>query len=159
MSFRTKGLGVIAAASIAVATPTIATWEGFRGQPYKDIGGVWTVCYGETENIDINRTYTKEECDAMLAKRVPDYYNGAMKHIDKDIPITMRAALTSFNYNVGEGNFSRSTLVKKVNRGDLLGACKELTKWSYVGKMWVKGLNNRRKAEYRLCTAELPAEV
>ena len=155
MSLRTKGLGVVAAASIAIATPTIATWEGFRAQPYKDIGGVWTVCYGETQGIDRNRTYTKQECDDMLASRVPYYYHSAMKYVETDIPITMRAALTSFNYNVGETNFKKSTLLKKTNKRDLWGACNELERWSYVGQMWVKGLNNRRKAEYRLCTAEL----
>jgi len=155
MGFKTKALTGVAMASIAVATPTIAHWEGFRGKPYKDIGGVWTVCYGETKNIDKSRVYTEAECDEMLADRVPDYYYAMDRHVKIDIPITMRASFTSFTYNVGEGAFKRSTLLKKVNRGDLNGACNELTKWSYVGKMWVRGLNNRRKAEYKLCTAEL----
>lgn len=156
MSARKKVLSAAAAAAIAVATPTIASWEGFRGEPYKDIGGVWTVCYGETEGVTPDKVYTKEECDAMLAERVPDYYFAATRHIQRAIPITMKAAVTSFTYNVGEGAFKRSTMLKKINKGDLHGACKELDKWSYVGSMWVKGLNNRRKAEYQLCVAELP---
>jgi lysozyme len=136
-------------AAIAIATPLIGTWEGLETKPYKDIGGIITVCYGETENIE-NRAYTKKECDEMLEKRVPDYYHSAMKHVKVDIPITMAASITSFNYNIGPGNFSKSTMLKKINAKDFWGACEELDRWVYVGKMWVKGLANRRASEKRL---------
>ena len=92
----------------------------------------------------------------MLATRVPDYYFSAMAHVKVDIPITMRAAITSFNYNVGPANFKTSTLLKKINRGDLIGACHELDRWTYVAGMYVRGLANRRKAEKCLCMAEIP---
>jgi lysozyme len=159
MSFRTKAFGVLGMASIAVATPVIATWEGVETKPYKDIGGVWTVCYGETENIDIRREYTKSECDEMLAKRVPEYYSAAMEHVTYDIPITMRAAITSFTYNVGAEAFKRSTMLKKINKGDLWDACQELDRWAYVGRMWVRGLANRRAKEKELCVAEIKGDA
>lgn len=159
MSLRTKTLTGVAAASIAIATPTISSWEGFRGKPYRDIGGVWTVCYGETDNVDPSKIYTKAECDEMLAARVPHYYKGAMSKVRIDIPITMRASITSFTYNIGISAFHKSTMLRKINEGRLEEACQELDRWSYVGSMWVKGLNNRRKAEYKLCTAELPVRT
>jgi lysozyme len=149
-----KKLGTTAAAAIAIATGIIGVQEGVKTKPYRDIGGVMTVCYGETK-VEM-REHTLEECDAMLAKRVPDYYHSAIKHVKVDIPITMRAAVTSFNYNVGEGNFKSSTMLKKINAGDLWGACSELDRWAYVGQMWVQGLANRRADEKRLCVAELP---
>ncbi len=34
-----------------------------------------------------------------------------------------RAALYSFTYNVGTGAFSKSTLLKRLNTGDVDGAC------------------------------------
>ena len=158
MSKVKAGMGITAAATLAIATPLIASWEGVRTIPYTDIAGVRTVCYGETNDIE-EREYTHEECLALLREGVPDYYQFAMQQVDVDIPITMRAAITSFTYNVGPQAFKSSTMLKKINRGDLWGACDELDRWSYVGKMWVRGLNNRRKAERRLCIAELPADV
>ena len=159
MSLKTKSLQIAAAASIAIATPLIATWEGLETQAYKDIGGVWTVCYGETEKIQIGKIYSKEECDELLRARVPDYYTSAMRHVSRDIPITMRAAITSFVYNIGEGNWKKSTMLKKVNKGDLKGACEELDRWVYVARMYVRGLYNRRQREKQLCLAELPVDI
>lgn len=141
-----------------MATGLIANWEGAETTPYKDIAGVWTVCYGETQNIDFDKEYTKEKCDKLLAQRVPVYYNAAMKHVEKDIPVTMQAAITSFTYNVGPEAFRKSTMLKKINRGDFWGACRELDRWAYAAGMWVRGLANRREAEKRLCVAELPPE-
>lgn len=161
MSFRTKALGFGAAATIAVgaiATPFIGDWEGLETKPYYDIGGVLTVCYGETENIE-NRTYTEQQCKQMLQNRVSEFHSKVMAKIDGDLPITMQAAVTSFAYNVGLGAFERSTLLKKINRGDLSGACQELDRWVYVGRTYVRGLANRRAAEKRLCLAELPKDI
>jgi lysozyme len=154
---RNKIIGGTMAASIALATPLIADLEGFQEKPYKDIAGVWTVCYGETRNIDTGRVYTRQECDSMLADSVPDYYTAAMAPINPeiDVPITMRAALTSFVYNIGGGAYRKSTMLKKINTGDLYGACQELDRWVYAARMYIKGLANRRAKEKLLCVAEL----
>lgn len=155
MSFRTKALTGTAAASIAIATATIASWEGLETKPYFDVAGIQTVCYGET-NVPM-KEYTEEQCRTMLANRVPEYYEAAMKNVEVDIPITMAAAVTSFTYNVGPDAFKKSTMLKKINKKDLWGACDELDRWVYAARMWVRGLANRREAEKRLCVAELPA--
>lgn len=157
MSLRTKALGIGAAGTIAVAaiaTPFIGGWEGLETKPYYDIGGVLTVCYGETEDVE-DRTYTREQCEMMLQQRAMEFHAQAMAKVDKELPITMQAAVTSFAYNVGIDAFGRSTLLKKINRGDLYGACQELDRWVYVGRTYVRGLANRRAAEKRLCVAEL----
>lgn len=154
---------VLAGGSIAVliATPIIARLEGTSLTPYQDIGGVWTVCQGLT-NVEMT-TYTSEQCEAMLKREVADFWQFSMRQIPNDIqaevPITMQAAITSFTYNVGPEAFRKSTMLKKINKKDFWGACKELDRWVYVGRMWVKGLANRREAEKRLCVAELPAEI
>lgn len=157
MSLRTKALGIGAAATIAVgaiATPFVAGWEGLETKPYYDIGGVLTVCYGETQGVE-RREYTPEQCKMMLQNRVMEFHSQVMAKVDAELPITMQAAVTSFAYNVGLDAFGRSTLLKKINRGDLYGACQELDKWVYVGHTYVRGLANRRASEKRLCVAEL----
>ena len=154
MSLPKKAMIGAAVASIAIATPLLSRLEGIDTKPRYDVGGVLTVCRGET-NVEM-REYTVKECDELLAARIPEYYNAAMAHVDVEIPITMAASITSFTYNVGPSAFGRSTMLRKINSGDLWGACDELDRWVYVSKMWVKGLANRRDAEKRLCTAELP---
>lgn len=58
--------GGVAAAALTLAVPLIAKWEGKRNDPYRDIVGVKTVCYGETR-VPM-RPYSDAECTAMLRK-------------------------------------------------------------------------------------------
>ena len=64
----------LVAAVSAAAIPTVQVWEGLRTVPYRDVVGVLTVCYGETEGVQ-NRTYSPEECSELLNDRLmQDYY-------------------------------------------------------------------------------------
>ena len=57
-------------------------------------------------------------------------------------------ALVSFAYNVGTGNFSSSTLLKKVNRNpDDLTIKDEFLRWNKAGGKVLNGLTNRRNEE------------
>ncbi|ECG1797096.1 lysozyme, partial [Salmonella enterica subsp. enterica] len=72
-------------------------------------------------------------------------------YIKVPIPETTRGALYSFVYNVGAGNFKTSTLLHKINQGDIKGACEQLRRWTYAGgKQW-KGLITRREIEREVC--------
>jgi lysozyme len=57
------------------------------------------------------------------------------------------AALVSFCFNVGEGAFRGSTLLKKLNAGNFDAVPSELARWNKVGKNVSAGLTNRRAAE------------
>ena len=44
-----------------------------------------------------------------------------------------------------------STLLRKINQGDIKGACDQLRRWTYAGgKQW-KGLMTRREIEREIC--------
>ena len=68
------------------------------------------------------------------------------------IPATdnMLAALVAFAYNVGIGNFSKSTLLKKLNAADIHGAADEFLRWNKVKGVECNGLTRRRRAEREL---------
>jgi len=63
-------------------------------------------------------------------------------------------ALASFVFNLGGANFRSSTLLKKLNAKDYVGAADELLKWDKQrqnGKMVkLRGLTKRRKEEREL---------
>lgn len=145
--------GAIAIASALITGPTGNDGlEGVRYNPYQDVVGVWTVCYGHTgKDIMLGKMYTEAECRALLSKDLNTVARQINPYIKQPIPETMRGALYSFAYNVGAGAFSKSTLMKKLNSGDVPGACKELQRWTYAsGKQW-KGLISRREIEREVC--------
>ena len=64
------------------------------------------------------------------------------------------SAYVSLAYNIGDGAFCNSTLVKKLLAYDYAGACKEILRWDKVQGQTVWGLTKRRQAEYRECIGE-----
>ncbi|EMQ4434118.1 lysozyme RrrD, partial [Escherichia coli] len=99
----------------------------------------------------LGKTYTKAECKALLNKDLATVARQINPYIEVDIPETTRGALYSFVYNVGAGNFRTSTLLRKINQGDIKGACDQLRRWTYAGgKQW-KGLMTRREIEREIC--------
>ncbi|PYG29960.1 lysozyme [Pelagimonas varians] len=147
------------AAAIAAAVSFIAPWEGLRTKAYPDIVGVWTVCYGETHGVKPGDQYSKAQCDQMLGDQVAAFAGRLNTCIDDDIeavmPQGMKVALYSWSYNVGTFAACGSTLMRKANAGDLVGACNELPRWNRAGGRAVPGLSNRRAAEQKLCLSSL----
>ncbi|MEI6907653.1 lysozyme, partial [Klebsiella pneumoniae] len=89
------------------------------------------VCDGHT-GTDIRRghRYTDRECDNLPKADLRKVASAIDPLIKVRIPDPTRAALYSFTYNVGSGAFASSTLLKKLNAGDVPGACKELQRWT-----------------------------
>lgn len=56
-------------------------------------------------------------------------------------------ALVSFAFNLGLGNLKSSTLLKKLNASDYIGASKEFERWNRAGGKVLNGLTRRRIAE------------
>lgn len=68
-------------------------------------------------------------------------------------------ALVSFVFNVGQGNFATSTLRKKLQACDFVGAAAEFERWIYATqhgkKIKLDGLVTRRSAERKLFEGSL----
>ncbi|EBN6656704.1 lysozyme [Salmonella enterica subsp. enterica serovar Typhimurium] len=158
MALRTKVKALLAggASAMVIAAAMLGGnggLEGRRHEPYRDVAGVLTVCDGHTgKDIVPGKHYTDAECDALLNKDLALVAARIDPLIKASIPNSERAALYSFAYNVGTGAFARSTLLKKLNTGDLAGACNELKRWTYAGDKQWKGLVTRREIEHEVCT-------
>jgi len=146
------------AATLLIATPFIGTWEGKVNDPYKDIAGIPTVCYGETR-VPMRR-YTDAECKEMLEEAVSEFAAPVLKATPTlaDKPYALAAA-TSLAYNIGVGSYNGSTARKRFLKGDIKGGCSALRFWDKArvnGKLQtVKGLANRRTAEYNICVKDV----
>lgn len=124
---------------------------------YKDIVGINTACWGQTgADLDGRKpsagvTYTQEYCEKWYLKELIKYNKAMKKHVKVELKPYEEVAYTSFVWNVGETNFKNSTLLKKLNSGDRVGACNELPRWNKAGGVVVKGLTNRRLHEQKVC--------
>lgn len=145
-----KGVGVAAAAVIALAALLAQPWEGRRNTPYKDIVQVWTVCDGHTGDVE-QRRYSNAECDQLLRRDLQEANDHVRRCIRVPMPVYTEAAFTTAVFNAGPKLVCGSTLQRKANAGDLDGACAELSRWDYAGGRKVRGLTRRRVAERALC--------
>jgi GH24 family phage-related lysozyme (muramidase) len=130
-------------------------FEGLELDAYQDIAGVWTIGYGHTgPDVQPNMRISENEAEALLRRDLKPRENA----IDRLVKIPLNQnefdALVSFVYNVGADAFRRSTALKRLNRGERLGAADALT-WfnkATVGGVLreVLGLTRRRAAEKAL---------
>jgi len=132
----------------------VQQWEGLRLTPYRDAAGLWTVGYGHllgpgepVESITHERAVELLDQDLQTARAAVDRL--------VTVPLTdqQRAALVSFVFNVGEGAFARSTLLRLLNAGDYDGAADQFTRWVYAGGQRLAGLENRRRHEQQVFLA------
>tara|TARA_R110000765_G_scaffold244631_2_gene346850 strand:+ start:1718 stop:2179 length:462 start_codon:yes stop_codon:yes gene_type:complete len=140
----------LAAGGLAAAMSLVAYFEGYRATAYLDPVGIPTICYGHTATAKMGQTKTQEECDELLRGDLGSAVNAVNAELP-DAPEMTKAAFASFAYNVGNGAFRRSTLLRKAKAGDLVGACNELPRWVYAKGKKLAGLVNRREAERELC--------
>jgi lysozyme len=136
---------------LACAVALVGLCEGLRTSTYLDIGGVATICYGETQGVTEGETRTKEDCDRLLGTRLREFNAEISKCLPADMPETRRAALNSLAYNIGSDAFCKSTVAKRMRSGDIQGACDAFLMWNRAGGKVVKGLTNRRERERELC--------
>lgn len=144
----------IAAGAIAVSAASlvaIATYEGYRGDAYKDSVGVPTIGYGETAGVKIGDKTTPERALVQLLESTEKHADAIRQCIHVPLYQHEFDAYVSLSYQIGAGAFCRSTLIKKLNKGDYTGACNELDKWVYAGGKKLPGIVKRRQKEKEMC--------
>lgn len=129
----------------------IKSFEGYSDKAYQDIVGVWTIGYGTTlidgERVHEGMVCTEEQACSYLEKDVQDYLDRVSPAIKVDLTQGQVDSLASFAYNLGVGALTKSTLLRKLNAGDIKGAADEFLRWNKAGGKVVKGLTRRRVAE------------
>lgn len=136
----------------------IKQFEGCRLTAYPDPGtggDPWTIGYGWTHPVDgkpVKRGMTIDQAtaDRLLKTGLVGYENDVLKVAKVKLTHGQFDALVSFAYNVGSRALSTSTLLKKLNDGDIKGAADEFLRWNKAGGKVLNGLTRRREAERAL---------
>jgi lysozyme len=138
--------------------------EGRSLQAYQDGAHVWTICYGHTQGVKAGQRMTPEQCDAFLKSDIGQAL--AQTYSIAKVPMSepQLAGITSFcTFNIGISKCRTSTMVRKLNAGDRVGACHEIPRWKYVdgkdctlaeNRKICGGIPDRRAAEEELCLSD-----
>jgi len=125
----------------------IKNFEGCRLKAYKCPAGVSTIGYGHTNKVLMGDEITQAEAERLLKEDLLIHENNVSRLVKVPLTQCQFDALVCFEYNVGYGNFSSSTMLKKINAKDYKGAADQFDKWIYANKKILPGLVKRRKAE------------
>lgn len=139
----------------------IVQWEGEVLHAYDDfdpqhrfikpgmtVRGTLTLGVGHTgPDVKPGMRITVEESRKFLRADIDRFEAAVEKHVKVPLSDNQFGALVSFCMNVGEGNFARSTLLKKLNKGDYEAVPDELMKWVNSKGKRMQGLVNRRAQE------------
>ncbi|MBY0444878.1 MAG: lysozyme [Burkholderiales bacterium] len=129
----------------------IQKFEGLRLTSYQDSVGIWTIGDGHTgADVKPGMTINPSQVLILLQQDLERFESGVNKSVK--VPLTQNQfdALISFSYNVGLGNFSKSTLLKRLNEANYSGAADQFPRWNKAGGQILKGLVDRRNAEAAL---------
>lgn len=125
----------------------------FMAYPDPGSGGdPWTIGWGSTgPDIKKGVVWTQQQCDDRFTSHVGEFAANVSKVLGST-PTTQHQfdAMVSFAYNVGVGNLSASTLLKRHKAGDFKDAAAEFARWNKAAGKVLPGLTRRRAAEAAL---------
>ena len=132
--------------------------EGERLEAYLCPSGIATIGVGLTtypdgRKVKLGDKITKEQSREYLKQTLEQFEKQVVLLLD-GLPLPRKAldSLIIFSFNVGVGNFAKSTLLKEIkkNRSNLKEIQKQFNRWIYSGDKVLQGLIIRRLKEYQL---------
>ncbi|MGL5751093.1 MAG: lysozyme [Paraclostridium sp.] len=135
----------------------IKQFEGFSSTPYLCPAKIPTIGFGSTYYPDGKKvTLQDKEITEEKAFEILEYIANKDfgSNINKVVKVPLNQnqldALVSFAYNVGNGNFNSSTLLRWLNQGNYKEASMQLLRWNKSKGIVLNGLTKRRKSEKAL---------
>lgn len=132
--------------------------EGFRDKAYPDPAtggkpytiGNGTTVYPSGVPVKLGDKVTEQQADSYLRNDVKKFEAAVSNAVKVKLTQGQFDALVSFTYNLGPANMASSTLIKKMNAGDVKGAADEFLRWNKAAGKVMAGLTTRRAAERAL---------
>ena len=117
---------------------------------------VWTIGYGHTKGVKPGQIITKDTAEEYLKQDLCWVEAVIDKWVKVDLTQNQYDALASLIYNIGEGNFISSSVLRWLNSGNYIQAADSFVLWNKqrnkkTGKLEVlNGLTKRRQEEKEL---------
>ena len=126
----------------------VARADPGRAQPYICPAGYWTIGYGHLCDPK-HPPITETEAETYLTRDLQSALAATLRYcpVLATEPEGRLAAIVDFTFNLGAGRLQTSTLRRRVNQRDWIGAGQELKRWVYGGGRVLPGLVTRRGAE------------
>lgn len=133
--------------------------EAFLSLPYNDADqnasiGFGTLLHkGPVTDADwkkYSHGITEAQAQALLKSDLVTVENVIKLHVKTELNQNQYDALSSFIYNVGAGEFEKSSVLTKLNLGDYEGASSSMLLYKFAGGKELQGLLNRREKEVEL---------
>lgn len=136
----------------AVALVSLVLSESYTSTAVIPVpGDRLTIGFGTANGVKMGDTTTPPKA---LARALQDIqqFEGALKQCVK-VPLTQNEydAYLQLSFNIGSSAFCGSTLVKKLNAHDYVGACLAIKSWDKFRGKPLRGLTLRREREYQQC--------
>ena len=129
----------------------IKKFEGLKLSDYLCPAGKRTIGYGHTgADVKQGMRISVDQAEEMLRWDVLRFEKSVNELVTVAMTQGMFDALVSFAFNLGAGSLKQSTLLKKLNGGDVDSAGDEILRWNRAGGKVLIGLTERRKAENRV---------
>lgn len=135
----------------------IAKHEGLSLKPYLCPARVPTIGYGNTYYSDgkkvtmQDKPITKEQAYELLKIVADKFARQVDAVVTANVTQNQFNALVSFAYNIGIGNFQKSTLLRMVNLSPQNESIRaQFMRWNKSGGVELRGLTNRRTDEANL---------
>ncbi len=147
----------VASASKIKDVNIIKRHEGLRLTAYLPTpNDKWTIGYGHTKTAYSGMKITEAGAEELLRQDLEWVERVISKYIKVPLTQNQYDSLASLIFNIGEGNFSKSTVLKRLNSKDYKGAADAFLMWNKqknksTGKLEVlNGLTKRRNEEREL---------
>lgn len=126
-------------------------FEGLRLEAYRCSAGVWTIGYGWTQNVKRGDVWTREKAEHMLLEGVKPYEKAVQEAVgDAKTSQNQYDAMVSLCYNIGPGNFKKSSVARLHREGKYAQAAAAFMMWVKGGGKIIGGLIKRRNKEKAL---------
>jgi lysozyme len=158
-------------------------FEGYRDKPYQCSAHMWTIGWGHVlyqDQIKLpmvrkegytgilrnryplrpedNRQWSKDELVKIFKDDLVYFERGVLRFAPNLAGHQGRFdACVAFSFNVGLGNFQKSSIRQRILRDDWEGAAEAFMQWTKAGGKELKGLVRRRSAEKDLFNSK-PAD-
>ena len=136
------------------AIELIKSFEGYRRKAAQLPDGRWTIGYGHTLTAREGAEVSEADAEALLMYDLINVAHAVNEHSYTPLTQNQFDALCCFAFNVGVDNFRRSSVLRRVNEGQLLQAACAMEMWrkaDFEGeRIVIDALVRRRSAEKTL---------